>query len=292
VEDRSNETVFEFPATTTLYLLPAAIVSGVFVLVEVFSPSRDNLALAILGIVVGTVELIYFGRLRYRVGVGDAGIRYMPYGGAPIFLAWNELAHIELRESAFAAHLVVSDSARLRNIRIDYRLEKFEELLSVIVDRASNCDPHPTLPAIFHASYLDQAITIGVFFLCVGLSICFALVHESLNSGAFGLFSLLPIGIFISLPHQLTVAPESSALVYLGWRREIPIASISGVRFGIKRGSRGALWTVIWVDRIEGKSIQLTGFREGTLAVYYALREAWRPFKESGIARAAITGTL
>jgi hypothetical protein len=37
------------------------------------------------------------------------------------------------------------------------------------------------------------------------------------------------------------------------------------------------MWTVVWLDTAEDKPLKLTGFTEGSLAVYYALRDACRP---------------
>lgn len=278
MEAEPNETVFEFPSTLSLYWLPAVVAGCVMVLFAITAPSLNNLAVALLVILVAAIQLIFFSRLRYRVGVSDEGIRYVPYGGPPIFLRWSEIARLDLRES-FRAQLVMSD-ARLRTIKVDYQLSRFAELLSIVVDRATNCDPHPPLPKTFHASYLDQTITVAVFLICVTFSIYFEHFGQSLNAAAFGLFTLLPLGIFVFLPHSLTVSCDSIALGYLGWRREIAIGSVTGIRFGVQSGGRGALWTVAWVDIAGREPLKLTGFTEGSLAVYYALREAWQPIKE------------
>jgi hypothetical protein len=282
VDDPTSETVFEFPSTVSLYFLPAAVVGSVMIFFVIMTPfTLSNLAVALLVILVVAVQLIFFSRLRYRVAVSDDGIRYMPYGRAPNFLRWSEVASLELRES-FRGRLVMSDAARLRTIAVDYQLGRFEELLSIVVDRATNCDPRPALPKIFHSSYLDQIIVVTVFLICVAFSIWFAHFGQALNAAAFGLFALLPLGIFVFLPHSLTVSSDSIALGHLGWRREIAIGSITGMRFGVQTGSRGALWTLVWVDLAGREPLKLTGFTEGSLAVYYALRVAWRPIKDSG----------
>jgi hypothetical protein len=271
-----NETVFEFPSTKTLYLLPAAIVCGVFFLAEITTPSRSHLVLAILAIFAGTVQLIRFSGLRYRVALSDDGIRYMPYGQVPISLLWSEIANLRLRETSLRAQLVVSDAVLLRSIILDYRLDKFEDLLCIVVDRATNCDPHLALPKTFHTSYLDQVIVVIVFFVSIGLAIHFANLNQ-IYAAALGLFALLCVGILAAVPHNLTVSFDSIAQGYLGRRREIAPASITGLRFGVQRGSRGSLWTVVLVETSESKPLKLAGFTEGSLAVYYALRDAWQP---------------
>ncbi len=262
------------------------------ILIEILAPSLNHLALAIFAILVGTVQLTYFSRLRYRVAVSDDGIRYMPYGGAPIFLQWSEVASLELREAglqyALRGQLVLSDAARLRTMILDNRLDRFQNLLSIVVDRSTNCDPRPLLPKTFHISYLDQSIVVIVFFVCIALAIHFANLNQ-IYAAAFGLFALLPVGTLATLPHSLTVSTNLIALGYLGWRREIAITSVTGVRFGVQRGNRGSLCTVVWVDTTEAKPLKLIGFTEGSLAVYYALRDAWRPFKDSGAVRATFT---
>ena len=278
MEEAAHEAVFEFPSSIRLYLLPAAVACCVMVLFAITAPSLSTLAVAVL-VFVAAVQLIFFSRLRYRVAVSDEGIRHVPYSGAPIFLRWSEIARLELRES-LRGQLLMSDAARLRTITVDYQLSRFEELLSIVVDRATNCDPHPALPKTFHASYLDQTIIVAVFLICVAFSICFAHFGQSLNATAFSLFALLPLGIFVFLPHSLTVSSDSIALGYLGWRREIAIGSLTGLRFGVQRGSRGAWWTVVWVNIAGREPLKLTGFTEGSLAMYYALRGAWRPIKE------------
>jgi hypothetical protein len=280
VEEAANEAVFEFPSVIRLYLLPAAVVCCVMVLFAITAPSLSTLGVAVLVSFVAAVQLIFFSRLRYRVAVSNDGIRYMPYADAPIFLQWSEVASLELREGIGAAQLAISDASRLRKMILDYRLDKFQDLLSIVVDRAANCDPHPPLPKTFHTSYLDQSVIIAVFLVCIVLSIYFAEADQSVYATAFGLFAVLPVCILAALPRSLSVSTNSLELRYLGRRRQIALASVTGVRFGLMRGNRGLLWTVVWLDTIEDRPLKLTGFTEGSLAVYYALRDAWRPMKE------------
>jgi hypothetical protein len=280
VKDGANERVFEFPAYIRSYLLPAAIVGGAMISFEI-APPPSNLALAICLTVAATVELIHFSGLRYRVAVSGDGMRYLPYRAAPIYLRWDEVASLELREEILRGQLVVSDAARLRTMALDYRLDRFQDLLSIVVDRAAGCDPHPPLPSTFHSSYLDQTVVVLVFFVCTVLSIHFVGGGQSIIATAFGLFALLSVGTLAAFPHSLTVSTDSVELGYLGRRRVIALASVKGVRFGVQRGNRGAMWTVVWLDTSEGRPLKLTGFNKDSLAVYYALRDAWRPLKDS-----------
>ncbi len=280
MDEAANDAVFEFPYSIRLYLLPAAVACCVMILIAILEPSVNHFALAALVTLIGTVQFISFSRLRYRVAVSNDGIRYMPYAAAPIFLEWSEVASLELREGIGAARLVVSDATRLRKMILDYRLDRFQDLLSIVVDRAANCDPHPPLPSTFHISYLDQSVIVAVFLVCLVLSIYFAEVNQSAYATAFGLFAVLPVGVLAVFPRSLNVSTNSLELRYLGRRRQIGLASVTGVRFGIVRGNRGLLWTVVWIDTIEDNPLKLTGFTEGSLAVYYALRDAWRPLKK------------
>jgi hypothetical protein len=280
VETGANETIFEFPSSTRLYLLPIAIVCCAAIVLAIHAPSLNSLAVAVFMSLVGTEQLISFSRLRYRVAVSDDGIRYMPYGDAPIFFQWSEVAGLELRERRFIGRLVICDAPRLRKMVIDYRLGKFQDLLSIVVDRADNCDPHTPLPATFHTSYLDQAVAVIVFSASIVLSIYFAHLNQPAYV-AFGLFALVPIGVLVVFPQSLTVSTNSLELAYLGRKREIALATVTGLRFGILRGGRGSLWAEVWLDTTENKPLKLTGFTEGSLAVYYALRDACRPMNKS-----------
>ena len=292
MEPGANETVFEFPSAIKLYLLPAAIVCCVAILIAIHTPSSNSLAFAVLAITVGTIQFISFSLLRYRVAVSDDGIRYMPYGDAPIFLRWSEVAGLELRERGFVGRLVINDAPPLRKMTIDYRLGKFQDLLTIVVDRAANCDPHTPLPATFHTSYLDQAVAFIVFLASIVLSIYFARLNESAYVTVFGLFALLPIGVLVAFPQSLTVSTNSLELAYLGRKREIALASVTGLRFGIMRGGRGSLWTEVWLDITEDKPLKLTGFSEGSLAVYYALRDACRPMKDPSLRSKGCAATI
>ena len=283
MENGANEVVFEFPSSVRLYLLPAAVVCGVMILFGILEPSLNNLALAAFVILVGAIQLISFSRLRYRVAVNDDGIRYLPCRHAPIFIRWSEVASLELRKRLGAAGLVVSDATRLRKMNLDYRLDRFQDLLSIVADRATNCDPHPSLPSTFHTGYLEQTAVVIVFIVSIGGSIYFARTGQSVNAAAFELFALIPVGILAALPHSMTVSTDSIVLNYLGWQREIAVASLTGVRFGLERGGRGSMWTVVWLDRIEGRPVKLPGFSEGSLALYYCLRDAWQTAKDSGL---------
>jgi hypothetical protein len=131
-------------------------------------------------------------------------------------------------------------------------------------------------------------VVVIVFFVSIGCSIHFARNGQSTTAAAFGLFALLPVGMLAALPHGMTVSTDSIVLNYLGWQRQIAVASLTGVRFGVERGSRGrgSIWTVLWLDRIDGRPVKLQGFSEGSMALYYCLRHAWQTAKDSGLVQA------
>ena len=214
-----------------------------------------------MAILVGGMQLRTFSRLRYHVAVSDDGIRYMPHGDSPTFLQWREIANLELRERLGDARLVISDATRLRQMNLDYRLDRFQDLLSFVADHATNCDPHPPLPSSFHIGYLEQTVVVIVFFVAIGGSIYFVRTGQSINAPAtaFGLFALIPVAMLAALPHSMTVSTDSIVINYLGWRREIAVASVTGVRFGIERGSRGSVWTVVWLGPTRRAADQTTG---------------------------------
>jgi hypothetical protein len=210
----------------------------------------------------------------------------MPNAGGPIFLRWDEIAKLEPRVDALGGKLVVSDAAGLRKFAIDYRINEFGDLLSIVAERATNCGPHPALPSTFHTSYLQQTVVVIVFFVSIAGAIHFARAGQSIGAVAFASFAILPVGIFAALPHSMTVSADSIVLDYLGWHREIAVASITGVRFGVERGGRGSIWIVVWLDRIDGRPVKLQGFSENSMALYYCVHDAWNAARDSGLVQA------
>ena len=201
----------------------------------------------------------------------------MPYGQAPIIVLWNEIASLKLPETSLRAQLVVGDAALLRPSSSTTRLDKFEDLLSIVVDRAKNCDPHLALPKTFHTSYLDQVIVVIVLFVSIGLAIHFANLNQ-IYAGAFGLFALLCVGILAAVPHDLTVSHSIQSLgepCWLAARDCDGLDNRLALRCPARKSRLG--WTVVLVETTESKPLKLTGFTEGSLAVYYALRDQWQP---------------
>jgi hypothetical protein len=287
VDDSANERVFEFPSSLRWLRTGAPVFCGVLILGELLAHAINLLPITVLMMLILAFQYISVRRMRDRVAVSDDGIRYLPYAAEPTLLRWNEVAKLELRDGSLGGQLVVSDAVGLGKITIDYRMNEFQDLLSIVVDRATNCDPHPSLPSTFHASYLEQTVVVIVFFVSIGCSIHFARTGQSTTASAFGMFALLPVGMLAALPHSMTVSTDSITLNYLGWQRQIAVASLTGVRFGVERGGRGSIWTVLWLDRIDGRPVKLQGFSADSMAIYYCVHGAWQTARGSGLVQAA-----
>ena len=254
MDDPANERVFEFPSSVRLFLLPVALVCGVIFLFEIFQPSVHNLALEAVAILVGGMQLRTFSHLRYRIAVSDDGIRYMPHGDSPIFLQWSEIANLELRERLGDARLVISDATRLRQMNLDYRLDRFQDLLSFVADHATNCDPHPPLPSSFHIGYLEQTVVVIVFFVSIGGSIYFMRTGQSINAYGDGARTVRPDpGCHARSTSTQHDGVDGLDRHQLSWLEARNCGRIGKRRaLCIERGSRGSVWTVVWLDRLKG----------------------------------------
>lgn len=214
----------------------------------------------------------FLRRARGRIAVNSEGIWHRQGSGAA-FIAWNDLASVRANDAQ--QRLELRDRRDVTFIRIDYRIGKFEELRAYILSHsAAKSQLERADSSIFHHSAGNQL----VYAMVAAIAFVFAwwIQHHSghmvIAPLLFGVFMLFMV---LREPTTLVIGHDGIAIHYLGYRRDIAFESIADIDFKDVR-YRGNVFAGVRIATSKGARIQLTRFREGSIALYEALQAAWR----------------
>jgi hypothetical protein len=178
-----------------------------------------------------------FKRADDEVVLDESSIVYRVPGRPTLILQWPEIARVRARD--LLQRLDLTDVTGTRRIVVAYQMENFGRLRQMIRERT-------TPPA-----------TAGP---------------------PRRVFARSPGSILLSLHWPLIV--DTVAVDSLGWRRTIPYASVVAVRLEELKSVRdkettGGVATVL-IETTRGRTVKLAGFKDGSLALFSALEEAWK----------------
>jgi hypothetical protein len=216
-----------------------------------------------------------FRRLRDSVAVNDEGLWYLPRNGSPRFLAWRDVATVRAADTA--QRLVLSDAYGERVIRLEYQLDKFNQLREFVVEHtsASSQGRGSATPSVFHHSWINKGIFL---FLLVVSGIPLSLLIRRGDPHALqalGVMAVICLGLFIRDPSRVRLESHAVIIEYPGWRRSIPYNTIIGIELTAMQ-NRGNTWAVVLIRRKKGRPIRLIRFNEGSIVLREALDCAWR----------------
>jgi hypothetical protein len=259
---------FIFVAGGALFLFAFVMVA----LLPVYQPNKPALgpmAFCLPGF-GGFVALSVYGFLacRAKIAITDEGIWSVTPRKPTVFLNWREISRIE--EHRFKQRLVLSDSGGLRQIKVEYQLEEFDELRRIILSRATARSPLVGSPTVFHGGnrlYVQIGVTALIF-----LAFAIFAYHQKAHSGAifFGAFAVLALATMLNLPLSLRLLDDGLIFVSPLGRRQIRYADIRGLDLR-NETVRGNSFAVVLIQT-DGKPLRLAGFKEGSIALYEALR--------------------
>jgi hypothetical protein len=271
---------FGFPASLTWFLRLALAFFLALVIASVASatfgerpPSRLITLVEVL--VFGGAAGLCWNILRHsrdQIAANDDGIWRLPHNGAPLFIAWRDVATV--RADDVRQRLVVSDRGRTRTILLDYQLQNFPALRDDVLRHTSQATrATPAADRVFHRTWINKVIVTAIAapWLCLA-GVAWAQV------GWRAAALLLPIFLlFLSPiawdPLSVEIARDRVVVRYLGWRREVAFADIASVTLADK-SYQGNVWAAVVIARRNRRPIKLYRFREGSLALMEALRGA------------------
>lgn len=215
---------------------------------------------------------------RARIASGTDGIWYLMPHKPPLFLHWEEV--YRAKEHVFAQALVLADRGSNRKIRLDYHLENFDELLAEVVKKTRNRENAFPLRTLFNTSRSTYTFFLSLALLCAWLAYLF-FVHDEFGFAWF----FIALGVFLAgglftVPWEIRIG--SNELVLKSWlrRRSVPFAEIGNVKLQTISAPKGGRVLTLFIERCDGKRIQLGAVRGGSIALYESLHYHWRNSQE------------
>ncbi len=283
----SNEQSNPPPADAKIFKLPPSYRWGLL-LAAIFFSGAVALGLALpwlpgngaFSFVLSAVCLLFFGSLAFyafrafqrsrdRVAVNDDGIWYLPNtAGSPTFIRWNEVTTVRARE--LLQRLEVIDITG-RKIRLEFQLENFDRLREIVLSHTEDRRRQTPSLSVFHSGY--RTIAIPVFGMLFFLGFACLSMWQGSQGAALLLAGIVILNAYLLARQPLRVRISSQSIIveYPGWRRAVPFDSIKDV--AIANAQNGT--PVVTIERQQGKPLIFRIFREGSVALYDAVRGAW-----------------
>jgi YD repeat-containing protein len=222
---------------------------------------------------VAELDWRLFRRSRDRVAVNEEGI-WSIRGGQVGFLSWRNILHLRANDAAQRLELVGPDESNV--ISIDYQLREFERLRDFVLARIpESALLQNTAMTAFHRASDTRMVYLGLAAFLVLIAL---MVHGQVRGPEYLIpvfLAIFPFGMALAEPASLTVERDSFVIHYVTHQRSIPFSSVENISFSNLR-FRGNIWTAVMVALRRSKSLRLTRFSEGSVALYEALRAAWK----------------
>jgi hypothetical protein len=219
--------------------------------------------------------LSYYIRTTSRITVSSEAIRREKAFGRQSSLLWPEVA--EIHSGSIEPSLVLADRAGGVRIRLDPYIQGYQTIIDMV--RRARPDLWTTFsqPAAFHRS--PRPVVIGsllsLALLAPGMS---TLVEGNFTAAALliGLSAL--VGLYVlRQPVQVTLNSCCLEVRYLAGMRRIDIQEIEDVQLNRTDTPASPERDSALVLHLKGgRVLTLSGFREGSPAVYQAVRGWWK----------------
>lgn len=238
--------------------------------------------LAVLAIVVFG-PLIWYGLhilriLEDYVQVDESGIWYVSPHQRRRFVQWRDIVVVRARD--VLQRLDLCDATGRVTLRLEYQLENFERLRTIIHERTKPHLRDDIEPHKFH-----RGRSLRVWYVVAIVMFGAAALWARADSEPWAALILLGVALFAAATflfetQRLEVAPNGLVFVSILRKRLLPFASILGISFKNVSAQYGHEIAVVNLDLVNGKTRQLAGFQEGSFALYKTLESAWTTHQE------------
>ncbi|MHC4588707.1 MAG: hypothetical protein ACYTAQ_05055, partial [Planctomycetota bacterium] len=158
---------------------------------------------------------------------------------------WNEIK--EIKENNILERLIVIDILD-KTIRLEYQLEKMSDLLNAVFENI----PH----------LIKEYSQIRKFYRTKHIHIF------------FGGFSCLIVYTLLIEFTGVSFNSDGLVIIFPLWKKEIKFSQIKKVTLEKIRGGNGKSSPFVILELIGGKKVKLNALREGTLALYSAIKRS------------------
>jgi YD repeat-containing protein len=280
----ADATIFKFVAGTawwaTLIALIISTAETVLVLHNAWSTPDPTTRIFQIpqGLFFGLVaELNWrlFRRSLDRVAVSPEGIWRVQRDGTR-YLAWRDVANVRANDQQQRLDLI--DASGAAAVRVDYQLGNFEALRDFILSHAAQ-----SLRALSQGTgTFHRNAERKIFRGAAGLILLFIASNFYEHNGLHGITvsaavagAVIAFVLILVEPMNVVVGHDSFAIHYLGYKRTIAFRSVAKISIRDVR-TRRDVEAIVVIERSNGANIRLAQFNEGSVALYEALKSAWK----------------
>lgn len=252
-------------------------------------PSLEDLP-GLTGYALTGLGLCVFGALLWRalhwlrmaddyVQVDEQGISYVSPQRSRLYVQWRDIGYVKARD--LLQRLELYDALGRVTMRLEYRLENFELLRSLIRRHAK---PHPRT-GIANTTFTGGNYAIWIIVACS----CGFLVMAALSAlqgegwialGILGFAVVTPV-LMLFLPRRLKISSQGFVIAYPIHVHSVAFDKVVNIQLKNELDQRGNIAATVHVDLVSGKCIMLFGYKEGSYALYQALKSAWTAYLEA-----------
>lgn len=273
--------VFTFSSSARWVLFPAmllALAEATVLFIQAWSTVDPTTRLTqipegVFFALVAELNWRLFRRSRDRVAVNEEGIWSISRNRIG-FLSWRNVAHVRANDAAQRLDLI--DAAGSTAVHVDYQFREFDRLRDFILGHTlESAHLQGAGISTFHRGSDTRMVYLG-------LAALLFLIALMMHGGVRGKEYLFPVFLGVAAirmalaePLSLTVNRDAFVIRYITHQRSIPFNSVIGISLSNLR-FRGNIWAGVVVTLNRRGSVRLARFSEGSLALYEALRAAWK----------------
>jgi hypothetical protein len=275
-----NAEIFRFPAAFRYIMIACSIgflgLTAFSVSLPLIEPQGSSLSVVFTcALLFGALSLLSISCVYKsfdRVAADDEGIWYLPRNRPARFIAWTQIRSVRAKE--FLKRLVIDDLAGSETIRLEYQLEDFSKLRTIVLNRTEDLRRRASSPSQLGGDYHYILLFASVFVAFGSIAAYAAYRREILMAALF--FVLAAVHLFVVLAlavKKVKISPQGIYIKELGRQRSIAFGDIRDIELISVHGR--SVSAAVLIETNSGEPITLNGYEGGSVALYDALHRAW-----------------
>lgn len=276
----SNARFFKYPTANFVIMTIASIMCGVvcvssstsFLFEHRIADHFTMLCFSILSGIPCLYTLNNARNFRSQLAVDSSGIRYIPKSvGSPVFLSWQDVGTIEMQDSV--QRLVVKSASSKKTINIEYQINDFKELRSIIFKKSAIYRSDDRKREFIRSK--NQSILLVLLFVVSTMLIMSVFSkNKSLILSYFTPLFVFSLVAILFDPSKFKITNDAFVIFFPAWKRVIPFSTVRDV-VQSETCTSGKIWTTVAIELENGKSIVMPQYPGGSIALYNAMQSAW-----------------
>jgi len=260
---------YKYPTSTRIMLLMAACF---FSAIAVFVKSSDKIVASLCFGPLTLLCLVEFVLTSYKITITNDEINTHRFG-RDTCLRWDEIGSIRSRD--MWGGLQLQDSNNSFSLRIDSQVEGYLEIVKLIGYKRPDLW-NTNIPEKFRQTIWGIFIfgTIGVFM--IGIGIKGTLQGELVTGIGLLALGLLTWGMVLMQIRTVSFQEDDLVLKSILRKRYLKARDIHSIQMDTAKGQYDTVAHRVMIELMNGKTIALSGFREGPAMLYQALQTWWQ----------------